>query len=159
MRFWPTPSRSPTWTWDAHSSPPSCSAEVPRSSKVCAGWQLLTAVKPRSRLQSPADRVTLLSGAAGFGERLLTEVKKLAPKDVKIKVSLGSKPHSRYLADWKIYLKWIINKLGFKIYICLIPFLKFIKRVILLILKFNKKVWSRSHRIFILLEPRLVTSV
>lgn len=31
-----------------------------------------------------------LSSLLGFGERLLTEVKKLAPKDVKIKVGPGS---------------------------------------------------------------------
>uniref|UniRef100_A0A8C4F850 Uncharacterized protein n=1 Tax=Dicentrarchus labrax TaxID=13489 RepID=A0A8C4F850_DICLA len=34
--------------------------------------------------------IVLCGGIKGFGERLLTEVKKLAPKDVKIKVSPGS---------------------------------------------------------------------
>ncbi|KAG7218119.1 hypothetical protein INR49_010973 [Caranx melampygus] len=40
----------------------------------------------------------------GFGERLLTEVKKLAPKDVKIKISAprrGSTPHGLAVQSWR----------------------------------------------------------
>lgn len=53
---------------------------APRSSKVGAR----TAVCKTSCSQR---RITLYCPHSGFGERLLTEVKKLAPKDVKIKVS------------------------------------------------------------------------
>lgn len=53
---------------------------APRSSKVSA----CTAVRKTSCSQR---RVTRYCPHSGFGERLLTEVKKLAPKDVKIKVS------------------------------------------------------------------------
>lgn len=37
-----------------------------------------------------SDLLIFTSFLSGFGERLLTEVKKLAPKDVKIKVGPGS---------------------------------------------------------------------
>lgn len=96
-RSWLTPSRSLTWTSDARSSPPLYCAEDRRWSKVSADWPSPVTHSPRLKKclplklcsKLPAEHITFFF-FSGFGERLLTEVKKLAPKDVKIKVGPGS---------------------------------------------------------------------
>lgn len=85
------PSRSLTWTCGAHSFLTLSSREAPPYSKVglCSwgpspgSFQIL--------LGLDAQRIDFkfsFSAHSGFGDRLLSEVKKLAPKDVKIRVGV-----------------------------------------------------------------------
>lgn len=89
MRCWCLPSRSLTWTCGAHFSLTLSFQEAPPCSKVglCSrgpspgSFQILLDPDTQridSRLSFPVH--------SGFGDRLLSEVKKLAPKDVKIRV-------------------------------------------------------------------------
>lgn len=89
MRCWCLPSRSLTWTCGARFSLTLSSQEAPPCSKVGLCFWGPSPVSFQILLHLAAQRIHLrfsFPAHSGFGDRLLSEVKKLAPKDVKIRV-------------------------------------------------------------------------